>query len=74
MLHDQITLKNPITATLLASTNPLASSTEVRSFATGPVFFNSQFTISSALRPPANTLLQIFKYSTVSHTTYIFFA
>jgi hypothetical protein len=71
-LYNQITLKNPITATWFASTNALASSTEVRSLATGPVFFNSQLTISSAVRPPAITLLQIFNYSTVSHTTYIF--
>jgi hypothetical protein len=53
-------------ATLLPSINSLTSSTEARSFATGPVFFKSQLTISSAVRPPAIALFQKFSYHAIS--------
>lgn len=49
---DVWSLKKPIMATLFASINSLASLTEVRSLAGGPVFLINQLTMSSACRPP----------------------
>lgn len=51
-LRKYVTLKRPRTATSLAEANSLASSTVEMALAAGPVFFSSQLTISSAVRPP----------------------
>ena len=46
------TVKRPRTTTSAESANSLTSSTEEMALAAGPVFFNSQLTISSPVRPP----------------------
>lgn len=51
---DSTSAKNPRTATSRSPTNFFASSTVSKLLAGGPVFFNSQVTISSACLPPLN--------------------
>jgi len=71
--YQKLTLKNPITATLVASEKLFASSAEVNVLAAGPDFFFSQLTISSDVRPPAREANKKCKLDTYTHQYHIAF-